>query len=78
MTTPTTAPAPMPSPGHLPRAVLPSSSIVAPPVDACINFNLPDGRVVCMSVPPTLHQDDIPFVLAVLQGYLSALVRPRL
>lgn len=78
MTTATTASGPTPSPAQLPRAVLPSTPTAVPPVDACINFNLPDGRVVCMAVPPTLGQEDVPFVLAVLQGYLTALARPRL
>jgi hypothetical protein len=78
MITPTAAPAPMPSPAQLPRTVLPATPTTIPPVDACINFNLPDGRVVCMSVPPKLAQEDVPFVLAVLQGYLTALARPRL
>ena len=78
MTIPTTTSAPAPSPAQLPRAVLPTTPTAVPPVDACINFNLPDGRVVCMSVPPTLGQEDVPFVLAVLQGYLTALARPRL
>ena len=66
------------SPSQVPRAVLPTGPAIAPPVDACINFNMPDGRVVCLSVPPSITSDaDIAFVLAVIQGYLSALVRSR-
>jgi len=67
------------SPSQMPRAILPTGAAATPPVDACINFNMPDGRVVCLSVPPSLNSEaDVAFVLAVIQGYLSALVRSRI
>lgn len=44
-------------------------------VDACVNFNLTDGRVVCLSVPIGLSEADANFVTSLLQAHVSAVAR---
>lgn len=66
------APDPRPTgPTHIP-----SRPPIPPPVaDACLNFNLIDGRVVCLSVPQPLAEADVAFVLAILQAHITAVGR---
>ena len=61
-------------PSQIPRTGL-TSAMPTAPIDACLNFNVPDGRVVCLSVPSPLREADVPFVLSVIQGFVSALAR---
>lgn len=61
-------------PTQIPRATLPGPA-PAIPVDACVNFNLPDGRVVCLSVPQPLGNPDAAFALAIVQAHVAAVVR---
>lgn len=58
-------------PAGIPRGVPPA------PADACVNFNLPDGRVVCLSVPQLLGDLDAAFILAIVQAYIAAVVTRR-
>jgi len=41
----------------------------------CVNFNLPDSRVVCLSVPVNITSLDAEFILTVLQAHVTATVR---
>jgi hypothetical protein len=65
-TTPTQLP-PNPVPGPAPQP--------ATALDACLNFNLTDGRVVCLSVPIGLSEADSNFVTSLLQAHVSAVAR---
>lgn len=61
-------------PTQIPRGTLPGP---APTIhaDACVNFNLPDGRVVCLSVPQPLGDLDAAFALAIVQAHVAAVAR---
>ncbi|MBS2545511.1 hypothetical protein KGQ19_01375 [Catenulispora sp. NL8] len=61
-------------PSQIPRGPLPSSGPVLPP-DACVNFNLNDGRVACLSVPIGITEADAAFILAVVQAHITAVAR---
>ena len=71
-TTPTQIPSkpmanPGPGPGPAPQTAM--------AVDACVNFNLIDGRVVCLSVPIGISEADGNFIISLLQSYVSAVAR---
>jgi len=40
-----------------------------------VNFNLLDGRVVCLSVPIGLSEADANFVISLLQAHVTAVAR---
>ncbi|WP_267254939.1 MULTISPECIES: hypothetical protein [Catenulispora] len=40
-----------------------------------MNFNLPDGRVVCFSVPVGISEADANFIGNLLQAYAFAVAR---
>ncbi|WP_267255222.1 hypothetical protein [Catenulispora pinisilvae] len=40
-----------------------------------MNFNLVDGRVVCLSVPQPLAEADVAFILAIVQAHVTAVAR---
>lgn len=61
-------------PAQLPRGTLPGAAPTIP-ADACVNFNLPDGRVVCLSVPQPLGDLDAAFALAIVQAHVTAVAR---
>lgn len=61
-------------PTHIPRSPLPGPAPTAP-VDACVNFNLLDGRVACLSVPIAISEADAAFILAVVQTHITAVAR---
>ena len=44
-------------------------------LDACMNFNLLDGRVVCLSVPIGLSEADANFITSLLQAHVTAVAR---
>jgi hypothetical protein len=56
---------------------IPSRPPIPPaPADACVNFNLIDGRVVCLSVPQPLNAEaDVAFILAIVQAHVTAVAR---
>ncbi len=55
---------------------IPSRPPIPPvPADACVNFNLVDGRVVCLSVPQPLAEADVAFILAIVQAHVTAVAR---
>ncbi|MEY9889248.1 hypothetical protein ABIA31_002896 [Catenulispora sp. MAP5-51] len=63
-----------------PRGTGPTTIPTRPPIppapaDACLNFNLIDGRVVCLSVPQPLGEADVAFVLAIVQAHVTAVAR---
>ena len=60
------------SPSQLPRTPMPAPAAAS---DACVNFNLRDGRVVCLSVPTALAEADVSFVMAILQAHVTAVAR---
>lgn len=65
-----------PAPTQLPRSpVAGPGPQPATVVDACVNFNLTDGRVVCLSVPIGLSEADANFVTSLLQAHVSAVAR---
>jgi hypothetical protein len=45
------------------------------PADVCLNFNLLDGRVVCLSVPVAISDADADFIVSLLQAHVAAVVR---
>lgn len=61
-------------PAQIPRGTLPGAAS-AISADACVNFNLADGRVVCLSVPQPLVDLDAAFVLAMVQAHVTAVAR---
>jgi len=61
-------------PTQIPRGPLPGGSPAGPP-DACVNFNLPDGRVACLSVPIGISEADAVFILAIVQAHVTAVAR---
>jgi hypothetical protein len=63
-----------PSPTQIPRNAV-AAAMPAPAADICVNFNLTDGRVVCLSVPVGIAENDVPFILAILQGQVTAAAR---
>jgi hypothetical protein len=63
-------------PTGIPRSAIPSAVPTAP-ADACVNFNLPDGRVVCLSVPHPLGDLDAAFVLAIVHAHVTAVAARR-
>ncbi|ACU75701.1 hypothetical protein Caci_6861 [Catenulispora acidiphila DSM 44928] len=74
---PTTAPDPRTpnvGPSQIPRGPLPGAAPALPP-DACVNFNLIDGRVACLSVPIGITEADAAFILAVIQAHVTAVAR---
>ena len=75
MSTNTADPRTAPSgPAGIPRGALPGTAPTIP-ADACVNFNLPDGRVVCLSVPQPLADADAGFVLAIVHAHITAVAR---
>jgi hypothetical protein len=62
-------------PTHIPRGSLPGTTSTVAAVDACVNFNLPDSRVVCLSVPVGITAPDAEFILTLLQAHVTAIVR---
>ena len=58
-------------PSHIPSR----PSIPTAPADACVNFNLIDGRVVCLAVPQPLAEADVAFILAIVQAHVTAVAR---
>lgn len=63
-----------PSPTQIPRGAYVAPAL-APAADACMNFNLMDGRLVCLSVPIGIAEGDVPFILAVMQAHVTAVAR---
>ena len=64
------------TPTQLPRsAAAGPTTAPASPLDACMNFNLLDGRVVCLSVPIGLSEADANFVISLLQAHVTAVAR---
>jgi hypothetical protein len=65
------------SPSQIPRSALPGPQITPPPrnADACLNFNLPDGRLVLFSAPLGLAESDVPFLVSVIQAHATAVAR---
>lgn len=62
-------------PTHIPRDSLPDPGAPVAAADVCVNFNLPDSRVVCLSVPVGITAPDADFIMALLQAYVAAIVR---
>lgn len=62
-------------PTHIPRGSLPGAGPAVTAADACVNFNLPDSRVVCLSVPVGITAPDAEFIVALLQAHVAAIVR---
>ena len=76
--TPEARTAPLNSPSQVPRGTMPGPAPTAPAAsasDMCVNFNLPDSRVVCLSVPVNITSLDAEFILTVLQAHVTATVR---
>lgn len=71
----TTTPDSRISPTQLPRTPAQPTQSQTASADCCVNFNLPDGRVVCLSVPTGLTEADVPFVLAIVQAHVTAVAR---
>ena len=65
----------IPSPSQVPRTAFAPTSAAVPSTDACLNFNTPDGRVICLSVPNPLGEADVAYALNVIQGFVTALAR---
>ncbi len=67
---------PRPAPTQIPRGPMagPVPQASTPP-DSCVNFNLPDGRVVCFSVPVGISEADANFIGSLVQAYASAVAR---
>lgn len=63
-----------PSPTQIPRGAFATPTPV-PPTDTCVNFNLADGRIVCLSVPFGITEGDVPFILAIVQAHVTAVAR---
>lgn len=64
------------APTQLPRTPATGATQQATPtLDACVNFNLLDGRVVCLSVPIGLSEPDANFVISLLQAHVTAVAR---
>lgn len=61
------------SPAQIPRSAHNGPTLA--PTDACVNFNLTDGRIVCLSVPAGISDGDVPFILAILQAHVAAVAR---
>lgn len=61
-------------PAQIPRGTLPGAAPFIS-ADACVNFNLPDGRVVCLSVPQPLSDLDAAFALSIVQAHVTAVAR---
>lgn len=62
-------------PSQIPRGALPGTGPILKAADACVNFNLPDSRVVCLSVPVGITPGDAEFILALLQAHVTAVMR---
>lgn len=63
------------SPSQVPRGTFPGATPTMSAADACMNFNLPDSRVVCLSVPVGITSLDAEFIMALLQAHVTATVR---
>ena len=69
-------PDPRTSPTQIPRGPVTGQIPQAPgAADACVNFNLLDGRVVCLSVPIGISEADGNFIITLLQAHVSAVTR---
>ena len=73
-------PPPTSAPTQIPRGIPtgPNNGPVAQlpvPADVCLNFNLLDGRVVCLSVPVAISDADADFIVSLLQAHVAAVVR---
>lgn len=74
-TTPDSRTPPVSSPSQMPRGPLPGAATAPTAADFCVNFNLPDSRVVCLSVPVGISALDAEFIMTLLQAHVTATVR---